>query len=1352
MGRFRISVRDVLLGLLVIVAALVVIVLSREPLSNREETKVKPGAITMPAPVSEPSTGADATAHLTLPAAPDNQAPGPDQAPSVADVLEEVGDLSAPGARERAVAGIRQIEDRRRTLAREEALRRGLPLRIEHLNGTVQEISGFENGRPVYFTTHNTNAAISTGANALRLSPYSLNGTGISIGMWDGGSGRASHQEFSNGSRLRVMDGAAVIDHATHVAGTLAAAGVSTSARGMAAAALVDSYDWNEDKSEMTARAAAGPNEAGMLFLSNHSYGFVSGWNRVYGAGSPARAWEWWGDGTSASGYEFDFGRYNNYARDSDALAHSAPYFLMFRSAGNEGTDNPVNGDTVALSPGSTTVASYSASLHPPGDGSYRGGFETIGFDSVAKNVITVGSVTDAVRNGARDPSSAMLNDFSSRGPTDDGRIKPDLVANGDWVLSSLAGSNTAYGNSSGTSMSSPNAAGTAALLIQEYRRLFPGGVMRSSTLKGLLIHTADDLGHPGPDYRFGWGLINGVAATNLIRDHAANPLKIRMAEELITSSNPARTHEFVWDGVSPIRVTLSWTDPAGTATNTNDLRTPRLVNNLDLRVVGPDGAEHQPWTMPFVGNWTQAAMDLPATRGANQTDNLERVDIASPGAPGVYRGIVSYRGTLANNQQHYSLLVSGSANEEPPPPPLALESVSPGTALPGPATVEITGTGFVEGASVALIRAGQPDRLASAVELVGPTRLRVQFDLSGIAVGVWSLRATNPGGGTATLADAFSVIGAIWSESFDGAVTGWSTQSGTGSNAWGLATNHSQSPPRSYSVEAPANKTTTHLQSPSIEIPANASAMQLKFWHRFELQAAQDGGRLEFSLNGGTWFGIDSTGSGAVFAGNGYNSTISNTGRPAQRSEFAGKSAWSGNSGDFIETVINLTDTAKYAGKSLRVRWSLATNGSIASPGWWVDTISLVGGGDLANQSPVITAPASSNSSETWIDPEDGTVYAVVRGTSIGLSVLATDDGGEAGLVYAWSGVRDGGGEAPSFELNATTAAKSTTARFESAGDYLLTVTAMDEPGLAASSSLNVRVLQTANSLNVSPPVASLVVGGTQAFAATVLDQFGNPLAGGSPNYTWSASGGGSIDATGLFTATVAGGPFVVTAVNGELEGIAAVTVNRAPAEIILSDLTQTFDGTPKTVAVVTSPEGLTVEVTYDGATEAPVAVGSYEVEAVVSDPRYQGNSVGTLVIESRLFANYDDWSAYFQLEGEFSTPEADFDGDGISNLFEYAAGTDPREFTSPVTGSLEFDEADPPVERLTLRFTRPIDRAGVGFRFQASSDLVEWEEIPIFETTPGPREGEETVIVRDPLPATSSRRFVRVEVHATP
>ncbi|MGA1785230.1 MAG: hypothetical protein ACO39R_07620, partial [Pontimonas sp.] len=121
-------------------------------------------------------------------------------------------------------------------------------------------------------------------------------------------------------------------------------------------------------------------------------------------------------------------------------------------------------------------------------------------------------------------------------------------------------------------------------------------------------------------------------------------------------------THTFTWDGVSPIRATLCWTDPEGPSTSTSDLRASRLVNNLNVKVIAPGGTEYFPYVMPFVGTWTQASMDLPATTGINNTDNVEQVYIAAPAVAGDYQVVVSYSGTLTNLQQDYSLLVSGSA------------------------------------------------------------------------------------------------------------------------------------------------------------------------------------------------------------------------------------------------------------------------------------------------------------------------------------------------------------------------------------------------------------------------------------------------------------------------------------------------------------------------------------------------------------------------------------------------------------------------------------------------------------------------------------------------------------------
>ncbi|MEO7098770.1 MAG: MBG domain-containing protein [Luteolibacter sp.] len=598
---------------------------------------------------------------------------------SLADLLADPTiEFSRPEDRAKVVARMEEIENTRRHNARDRATLLGLPLRTESPNGRVQELADFRpDGRPLYRTTHNVNAAISTGANLLQTSPYSLSGSGINIGLWDGGSALSTHQEF--GTRVTVVDGAAAIDHATHVAGTLIASGVDPAAHGMSSSATVSSYDWNNDSSEMTAKAATAAGQTTKIYLSNHSYGIIGGWNYVNG-GSPYRLWEWYGSGTTSTSIETDFGVYNSNAASEDALAWNAPYYLIFRSAGNDRADNPASGSAVALSPNGSSVVTYNAATHPAGDGTYRGGFESISYESVAKNVLTVGSVSDAVTSGLRDPAKALTSYFSSWGPTDDGRIKPDVVANGENLYSSVSTSTTAYASYSGTSMASPNACGSAALLIQHYSNLFPGQAMRASTLKGLLIHTATDLGNPGPDYKYGWGLVNVQSAADLIKDHQAFPAKQRLTESQLTTSTVSRTLSFVWDGVSPISATLSWTDPAGTSTTTSDSRTARLVNNLNLKIAAPDGSEYFPFVMPFVGNWTQASMDSAAITGVNNTDNVEQVRIAAPPVAGTYHVVVSFSGSLTNSSQNYSLLLSGSAAQTPPPPaPPANLSATPG-------------------------------------------------------------------------------------------------------------------------------------------------------------------------------------------------------------------------------------------------------------------------------------------------------------------------------------------------------------------------------------------------------------------------------------------------------------------------------------------------------------------------------------------------------------------------------------------------------------------------------------------------------------------------------------------------
>ena len=178
--------------------------------------------------------------------------------------------------------------------------------------------------------------------------------------------------------------------------------------------------------------------------------------------------------------------------------------------------------------------------------------------------------------------------------------------------------------------MSSPNACGSAALLIQYFNSRFPYEAMRASTLKTLIIHTADDLGTAGPDYKTGWGLMNTKAAAEVIRQHAENLGGAAIIESSVSTSIISRSFTNEWDGTKPLRVTLGWTDPAGTAKSGNDNHTKALVNDLNLTVTRVGGGTYYPYVMPYVGDWTTNTLDAAAVNGVNTVDNTEQVYLAA--------------------------------------------------------------------------------------------------------------------------------------------------------------------------------------------------------------------------------------------------------------------------------------------------------------------------------------------------------------------------------------------------------------------------------------------------------------------------------------------------------------------------------------------------------------------------------------------------------------------------------------------------------------------------------------------------------------------------------------------------
>ncbi|MEL6133425.1 MAG: fibronectin type III domain-containing protein, partial [Bacteroidota bacterium] len=210
-------------------------------------------------------------------------------------------------------------------------------------------------------------------------------------------------------------------------------------------------------------------------------------------------------------------------------------------------------------------------------------------------------------------------------------------------VYSALACSNSQYGNYNGTSMACPNVSGSALLLQQHYNNV-NGSFMRGATLKGLILHTAEDGGSNGPDAVYGWGLMNAKAAAEAISDEGSSSL----IQELTLSQGQSYQITVSAAG-GPLFASICWTDPAGTAnTGTANLSTPVLVNDLDIRIT-QGGSTYMPWALTSIT--TNAKQD-------NTVDPYERVDITS--ASGTYTITVTHKGSLTSGSQSFSLIVTG--------------------------------------------------------------------------------------------------------------------------------------------------------------------------------------------------------------------------------------------------------------------------------------------------------------------------------------------------------------------------------------------------------------------------------------------------------------------------------------------------------------------------------------------------------------------------------------------------------------------------------------------------------------------------------------------------------------------
>lgn len=462
----------------------------------------------------------------------------------------------------------------------------------------LQEVG--TDGSPLYYQTYSDNASEASRANTLHsngMLDLNLDGAGMQVGVWDAGVARTTHQEYDN--RAIVGDNSVAVDnHATMVTGSLISSGVKTNAQGVAYAANVICNDWYRDKIEVAEAAANG------LLLSNHSYGIKTD-----------RVPNWY------------FGSYIKVTQDWDKIMYNAPYYLMVNAAGNAQKRND-NQNPIA--------------------GTASDGFDLMLGFTLTKNSVTVAAAhTKIARNG--DLKQASVSGYSSFGPVDDGRIKPDLAGDGSSIYSTASHTEKSYGTSAGTSMATPGVTG-ALLLLQQYNEQLYGSYMRAATLKGLALHTADDVAEAGPDYKMGWGVMNAKKAAELVLNKEYSSL----IEETSLEEGETFSLTLIANEMENLNASISWTDPASDFINSGNLNdtTPALVNDLDIRIT-QNGVDFYPWML------NASYPDAPAVKGDNRVDPFERIDI--PNAKGTYTLTVTYKGTLAHGKQDFTLLVSGA-------------------------------------------------------------------------------------------------------------------------------------------------------------------------------------------------------------------------------------------------------------------------------------------------------------------------------------------------------------------------------------------------------------------------------------------------------------------------------------------------------------------------------------------------------------------------------------------------------------------------------------------------------------------------------------------------------------------
>ena len=447
-------------------------------------------------------------------------------------------------------------------------------------------------------------------------SPYNLDGTGVKPLIYDFGSVDQNHADLFG----RVTIGeppSGIPNHATHVAGTFGGSGILRGDRlyrGVATNAQIYSYIYENCR----------PN-----CLYNSPQDLESNYNTGINRDGVHLATNSLTANIAQNGYPCSWlGDYEATSQLLDRVIHQG------LPAGQN------------LNQGLPILFAAGNERDPVVCGTAYG---TMSVPATAKNIVSVGAI---------DSNDLSMTSFSSWGPTDDGRLKPDVVATGcdygqppqRYVTSTFPFNS--YGPWCGTSMATPVVAGIIALLLQQYRNNYwqtslpftlRNKASNNARMKALLLHTARDLGSPGPDYQHGYGLADARAAVDQLRDYRSCIIE----KQLDANTAP---DEFIINAPSnqqgALKATLVWDDPPA-----SPLAAVTLVNDLDLRIVSPSGSI----SIPLVLNPAQPAAN--AVPGNDNRNNAEQIQTqATEGGAWRVKVIPT---SIPQGPQRYSLVIT---------------------------------------------------------------------------------------------------------------------------------------------------------------------------------------------------------------------------------------------------------------------------------------------------------------------------------------------------------------------------------------------------------------------------------------------------------------------------------------------------------------------------------------------------------------------------------------------------------------------------------------------------------------------------------------------------------------------